>query len=604
MSRSVRISHTPSEPEERLALLRSLELLSTLDDEALKRLLKEEDVQWVEVAAGESVLREEDPSDCMYFVVHGRFGILQRQPSGADHLVREVGAGQPIGELGLLLDQPRSASATALRRSLVVKLGRAAFDRLIEREPSVLLPLSQRIAARLATIRPDSPLDAPAGTLVVAASPSVDLSRLWNQLAPVLTRHGARCLTVAELIRASGNSGELEPWRATRWVEAEARAGRPVFVLGDDWAAAQVLAPDIDRTLVVADATARVGIGPFESQFAELREQGVPASLDLVLLHPAGCKLPRGTAAWLDRIQPARHHHVRIGDQRDLERLARVVIGKGTGLALGGGGARAFAHIGAIRALQEADFPIDIIAGTNVGAVVGAQLALGWDPDRMAEENRRAWPRMGSDLAVPFVSLLGDRRLRKSMKRMFGDIAIEDLWLGFRCATVDLSWCHLVSKKRGPLHQWVRASASIPGIHPPVVSGGRLYVDGGLIENVPIRLLREAGAGTMIAIDASPFRRQTVDERIEEAPAGVDFLLRRVPVLGGGFPGILSLIYRALSVAQQSQREEHRAISDLYIEPPVDRFGVTDYDHIQKIIEFGYEETKRRLEQDGVPTVA
>lgn len=602
MSSSVTISRTAPEPEEHATLLRSLELLRTLDDEALGRLSKE--VRWVEVAAGESILREGDPSDRMYFVAHGRLGILQRHSDGADRLVREIGAGQPIGELGLLLDQPRSASVTALRDSLLVELDRAAFDRLIERTPSVLLPLSRRIAERLATIRPDSPLDVPAGTLVVAASPSVDLAGLWSQLAPLLTQYGARCLSVAELIHASGSSGGLEPWRATRWVEEEARAGRPVFVLGNDQAAAEALAPDIDRTLVVADATARVGIGPLERQFARLRDQGVPARFDLALLHSADCKLPRGTAAWLDAIQPARHHHLRSGDRRDLERLARIATGKAAGLALGGGGARAFVHIGAIRALQEADFPIDVVAGTNIGAVVGAQLALGWDPDRMAEENQKAWPRLSRDLSLPFVSLLGDRKLRSSMTRMFGDIEIEDLWLGFKCATVDLSWCQLVSKNRGPLCRWVQASASIPGIHPPVVDGGRLFVDGGLLESVPIRLLREAGTGTIIAIDPSPFRRQTIDEQITEAPAGVDFLLHRVPVIGGGFPGILSLIYRALSVAQQSQREAHRAISDLYIEPPVDRFGVTDYRHIHKIIEYGYEETKRRLEQEGVPAVA
>ena len=387
--------------------------------------------------------------------------------------VREIGAGQPIGELGLLLDQPRSASVTALRDSLLVELDRAAFNRLIERTPSVLLPLSRRIAERLATIRPDSPLDVPAGTLVVAASPSVDLAGLWSQLAPLLTQYGARCLSMAELIHASGSSGELEPWRATRWVEAEARAGRPVFVLGDDQAAAKALAPDMDRTLVVADATARVGIGPLERQFARLRDQGVPARFDLALLHSADCKLPRGTAAWLDAIQPARHHHLRIGHRRDLERLARVATGKAAGLALGGGGARAFVHIGAIRALQEADFPIDVVAGTNIGAVVGAQLALGWDPDRMAEENQKAWPRLSRDLSLPFVSLLGDRKLRSSMTRMFGDIEIEDLWLGFQCATVDLSWCQLVSKNRGPLRRGSRRRLrSQVSTHPLSTTGG------------------------------------------------------------------------------------------------------------------------------------
>jgi predicted acylesterase/phospholipase RssA/CRP-like cAMP-binding protein len=601
MNRSVRISRAAPEPEDRAALLGSLELLSALDDETLAGLVEE--VEWVRFAAGEFVLREGDASECMYFVAHGRLGILQRQSSGVDRLVREVGAGQPIGELGLLLDQPRSASATALRDSLLVQLDRAVFDRLIEREPSVLLPLSKRIAERLAAMRPDSPLDVPAGTLVVAASPSVELAALWSQLVPLLTHYGARCVSIAELMRASGSSEELEPWRATRWVEAEARAGRPVFVLGDDRAAAEILAPDIDRALIIADANAGIGIGPLEGHFARLREQGVPVALDLALVHPPGCKQPQGTAAWLEKIQPARHLHLRAGNRADLERLTRIVTGKATGLALGGGGARGFAHIGAVRALREAQVPIDLVAGTNIGAVVGAQLALGWDPDRMLDENRKAWPRMSRDLSLPFVSLLSGRRLSGSMRRMFGDIAIEDLWLGFQCATVDLSWCHLVSKKSGLLRRWVRASASIPGIHPPVVSGGRLYVDGGLLENVPIRLLREAGAGTVIAIDPSPFRRRTVDEQIEEAPAGLDFLLHRVPIVGGGFPGILSLIYRALSVTQQSQREERRATSDLYIEPPVDRFGVTDYHAIQRITEFGYEETKRRIELDGLPTV-
>ena len=257
MSRSVRISDAVPEPEEYLALLRSLELLGTLDDQALEAL--KDEVRWRKVAAGESVLLEGAPSDCMYFVAHGRLGILQKRPPGADHLVREVSAGQPIGELGLLLDQPRSASATALRDSLLVELDRAAFDRLIEREPQVLLPLSRRIAARLAAHRPDSPLDVPAGTLIVAASPSVDLPGFWSQLAPLLARYGAHCLNTTELMAASGSSEELEPWRATRWVEAQARAGRPVFVLGDDAAAAQALAPDIDRTLVVADARARIG---------------------------------------------------------------------------------------------------------------------------------------------------------------------------------------------------------------------------------------------------------------------------------------------------------------------------------------------------------
>jgi NTE family protein len=329
-----------------------------------------------------------------------------------------------------------------------------------------------------------------------------------------------------------------------------------------------------------------------------LRARRVPTLLDLVLLQPAG-RTPRNTAAWLGQVQPARHHHVRAGMTRDLERLARILTGRAIGLALGGGGARAFVHIGVIRALQESGIPIDFVVGTNIGAVIGAQLALGWEPARMLAENQRGWPSVSRDVTLPFVSLLGWRSLKTLMQRMFGDTMIEDLGLDFRCATIDLSWGRLVAHRAGSLAHWVRASVSVPGVHPPVVYDGRMYADGGLVRNVPIELAEETGAGTLIAVDPSPFRRQTVDERVEEAPTGFDFLFQFLPIVGTGFPGLTSLIYRALSVSQQFGQEETKSRADLCIEPPVDRFGITDYEEIAAIVEFGYEETQRRLERDG-----
>jgi predicted acylesterase/phospholipase RssA/CRP-like cAMP-binding protein len=590
---------TVPEGHDRLALLRSLELLDKLGDDALAAI--ERAVTWLEVPAGADVFREGDPSDAMYLVVHGRLAIVKRDDGGPLRIVREIAAGQPVGELGLLLDEPRSATVTALRDSSLVRLDRRSFEGVIEHHPEALLPLSRRIAERLVVTSRQARRDATnAVWLVAATSPDVDLSALWDALAPRLEAHGARCLTATELGRACGGARHLEPARAARWLDAQARAGGPVIVLGEDDDAVRALAPNVDRVLVVADAGEPPGVGALEEHSAALRTHGVPVSIDLVLVQDPD-QLPRDTAAWLERVEPVRHHHLRRGDPRDVARLARVLTGRGVALALGGGGARAFVHIGAIRALQEAGIPIDFVVGTNVGAVIGAQLALGWEPARMLEENRRGWPSVGRDLTLPFVSLLGGRSLRSLMARMFDDITIENLWLDFRCATIDLSWCRLVTHTSGPLARWARASVSVPGIHPPVIADGRMYVDGGLLRNVPIDIAQATGAGTIIAIDPSPFRRQTVDSRVEEAPTGFDFLLQFLPIVGTGFPSVVSLIYRALSVAQQFRQQESTRKPDLCIEPPVDRFGITDYGSIEQIVEFGYEETQRRLEgHDGL----
>jgi NTE family protein len=581
--------------------LHSLELFDALHDEALAAL--EHEARWIELPAGAEVFREGEASDSLYLVAHGRLAILQREPAGGERVVREVAAGQPIGELGLLLDRPRSATAKATRDSLLVRLDRAGFERLIAHHPSGLLALTRRIAERLVT-RPPAPSAAPPSTtLIVAASPDVPLQRLWRELTPRLAAHGARCLTAEEVARRCDDPRGLEPARAARWLEAETRAGGRIFVLGAEASAIQRLTPSVDRMLLVADAGGEVGAGPLEEHLAQLRAHGVPVSLDLALLQSGG-RLPRDTAAWLERVQPRSHHHLRLGEGRDLDRLARRLAGRAVGLALGGGGARAFAHIGALRALREAAVPIDLVAGTSIGAVIGAQLALGWEPERMLADNQREWRWVGRDRAFPFVSLLGARRLSALMERMFGDVAIEDLWLDFSCATVDLSWCQLVSQRTGPLRRWVLASASVPGIHPPVVHGGRLWVDGGLLSSVPAAVVRDAGAATLISVDPSPFRRQTIDERLERPPSGLGFLLDRVPLIGSGFPSLLSLIYRAMSAAQHAQLDERKTISDLYVEPPVDRFGITDYDRVAEIAALGYEETRRRLERDGLPVPA
>src|SRR6185503_8822435 len=117
----------------------------------------------------------------------------------------------------------------------------------------------------------------------------------------------------------------------------------------------------------------------------------LPANRDLILFHPTARPRFEGTNRWLEHRYVDAHHHVCRESNDDIDRVGRFITGSAIGLVLSGGGARAFAHIGVIRAFREASIPIDVVAGVSMGAMIGAQLALGWDPLTMAQRNREAW---------------------------------------------------------------------------------------------------------------------------------------------------------------------------------------------------------------------
>ena len=125
----------------------------------------------------------------------------------------------------------------------------------------------------------------------------------------------------------------------------------------------------------------------------------------------------------------------RRGAARALHRRAAV------GLGLGGGGARGFAHIGSLRALEEAGIPVDVVAGTSMGANIAAQAAMGWSPDRMVEVNRRIWIEIAPQkkFTLPVVSILGSKKALECGRLMYDDYDIEDLWLPFYCVSSNLT---------------------------------------------------------------------------------------------------------------------------------------------------------------------
>jgi NTE family protein len=173
---------------------------------------------------------------------------------------------------------------------------------------------------------------------------------------------------------------------------------------------------------------------------------------------------------------------------------------KRVGLALGGGGARGMAHVGVIRALERGGVPVDCIAGTSAGSVAGAAYAAGLSADQLLELAlqirwrdimRPIWPRQG------FISFA---RLESYFARVIGDPTFDDLKIPYAAVAADLATGKQVVLREGRVARAVRASCSVPGIVTPVEVDGRMLIDGGVVNNLPISIVRDLGADIVIAV--------------------------------------------------------------------------------------------------------
>jgi predicted acylesterase/phospholipase RssA len=241
------------------------------------------------------------------------------------------------------------------------------------------------------------------------------------------------------------------------------------------------------------------------------------------------------------------------------------------------------------------------VGGASIGGILAAQVAAGWSPERMLEVNREEWQRTRIDRAwtLPLIALTSPSRQVRMLERMFGDVRIEDLWLPYFCVTVNLSRCELAVHRHGSLVQWANATAAPPALQPPVVGeGGELYVDGGVLDNLPTDVMCASGSGPVVAINVSPFQEMTVDAREREAPSSFRFLMGALTRRPSSFPNIVKVIYRTAKVTGLQREAANRKLASLYLEPPLDGFGLTDYAAIDRIVEIGYRHASERLEQE------
>jgi NTE family protein len=226
---------------------------------------------------------------------------------------------------------------------------------------------------------------------------------------------------------------------------------------------------------------------------------------------------------------------------------------------------------------------------------MAAGVALGWPHEELVERFRRSFVDSNplSDFTIPLVSLVSGRKVVRLLKREFGDLDIEDLPVPFFCVSANLTTGRLAMHRRGPLWKWLRASIAIPGVLPPLCSGGQVYVDGGAINNLPVDLMRSLDRGPVIGVDASADAAFTAAAEAAETPRPWHFRHWLHDIRGR--PNILQILWRVGMINGAATIAAQRAQTDLLLRPPLNSLDLLDWRSFGRAIDLGYRHTVEAL---------
>ncbi len=572
-------------------------------------------LQWVEVAAGQTLLKQGDPGDCAYLTISGRLRAYVRDEAGVVRMVREMSRGEIVGELSMYTGAARTATVIAVRESVLVKLERQHFEALLATSPRLSLVFTRGIIGRLQTEHQRRPFAAPVTVGVLPATPNVDLRAFAAELARALQRHGrVRVLDVAAMDGVLGASGRAN--------DPSAEANRLVGLAIDDIESQHDITllvgdaePDAwtrrciahsDELLLLADATQAPAVHAVERACLDADSAPAEAAETLVLLHPPGTRCPQHTARWLARRPVTAHLHLRQGHAADIGRLARVLMRRAVGLVFGGGGARGFAHLGTWRALRARGIEVDFAGGTSIGATMAALVAGDQPLEECLQIARHAFGRdpTGDYNWLPLISLIKGRRVQRAVDEAIEALAggprdAEDLWKTYFCVATNYSQAREELITHGPLARALMASTAIPGALPPVVSGGDLVCDGGTFNNFPVDRMRGMrGVGTVIGVDLGGRNPRKLD--FEQVPGSGALLLDRLRGRARRryrLPSLASYLMNITILYSTSRQAEARAQTDVYFNPPLYKVGLLQWSRFDDIVRQGEQHANEVLDQ-------
>jgi predicted acylesterase/phospholipase RssA len=475
--------------------------------------------------------------------------------------------------VALVTDLPRSAGVRAARDCELLRVDAADFSDMLERRPDFARALTRVLGSQLRDVRATgiekSPL--PATIALVPLGPGLPVADLGGYLALQLGLW-------RPVIRLDGGEGDFGPM-----LDHAERSHEQVVMVAHDPDPAD---PWTAFCLRQADRVLGVTRSREDAPYPHLR------GCDLLMLDAADRD---GLRRLIAALEPRFVHVARAGggSAAAIERMARRLAGRSLGLVLSGGGARAFAHIGIIEAIENSGIHVDRVGGTSGGAFVGSLFAAGRSAAEILDFSHREFIEDNplNDYTLPLVSITRNRKGLRMLERAHGDARFEELEREFFCVSCDMQTAEQVIHRRGPVAPAVAASMTLPGMLPPLPLDGRMLLDGGVLNNLPVDVMAAAGEGPIIAVDvsahfelpderASRFRRPRLARLASRAREWIVGSSLPLPSLG-------ETITRSIVLGSVDTGEAAQRFADIAVIPDVADCGLLDWNRMDDLVEAG-----------------
>jgi len=571
-------------------------------------------IEWVHIDGGEQVIKKGAPSDSIYFLLQGRLTVLTQDEDGKPVKIGEVIKGQSVGELGFFSDKPRSADVYANRDSTLIRFDREAMEQTSKLFPDLMIHVMNTVIRRASNqLSSEAPMmDESRNIAILYEGKNGFAESFIEKFAEVLSRQG-KCTVINKVIiddladqqnlyhLKEGSTKEIRRQKLLEQFELENEFLLLCAADEDDiWLHQAIRQSDVLCILKSQGDGFELNhvedIIFNQSEFNKLKEK------HLIMLHPNGDSRPKGTHEMLKKRPVKMHHHVRMDRLGDIERIVRFLTNKAIGIAFAGGGAKGLAHIGVILSFRKKHIPIDFFAGTSVGAIGSAIGAMDLDDagtvdicKRLAED---APTRSRNMNLIPFISLMKGKDLDSYTSKYFGGLMIEDLWINFGCVASNLTTKSKVEITSGRLDQAIRSSIALPGIFTPFVSNNDLWVDGGVIDNLPIDLLTKNNVGkkVIVTLDA----QRSYELGYEQVPDSWEYFFQKIRGIKYPIPKLSTIIMESMILASYSKYGDAIKTADLHLKPPVSKIGLLQWGKHKKVVEIGKKYTEDMLEEEVI----
>lgn len=528
-------------------------------------------------ARGDVICREGEPGESLMLIRRGLAEVTVASSEGERRVAR-LRRGDVIGEMSLLTGEPRSATVRAVVPTETLELDRHGFAAAVAHHPVLVVNVGRILSRRLArtNVRPGSGTRGEAVALVTGDG----TSRLAEGLVAA-----ARSASVGEIGVLDPTGSFAGPDRVTADTLEDAVAaldglladrGLGVILLAPDAEHLNLLLEQADRIVVLGD------VPDAEAVAAVLGPTAPPAEMLLVQADsPSPADPPLPVARTIDPTDP----------DADLAWAGRHLARTKLGLALGAGGAKGFAHVGVLQVLEEAGYTVDYVAGSSIGAMVGAWLAGGQRPTEIeatlraafSPENTEAlYRRSFSGLATEGVEVMARICRETTDECTFGDLGIP-----LTVMTVDLDARAPSPLREGLVWEALVAATALPGLVPPYRLGGRRLVDGLALIPVPAAAVREAGADVTVSVNIMNHHRLPAwpgQAPPEPEPA------RRGPLM-------LDTLMEVMDLSQLDASVRSAAKADVVVEPAFGPGSWRDFHLGPLMFEAGREAAAARLHQ-------